>query len=274
MTGLEVVILGSGSSGGVPRGDGDWGWCDPNDPRNRRSRCSMLARLYGPNGVTSVVIDTSPDLRAQAIAAGITHVDGVLYTHDHADQVHGIDDLRVFAIQQRRRIPAWMDAATQRSLHHRFDYIFESHGGYPAIVEGHLIPPHGRVWSVPGPGGDLPVTTFDQQHGLIRSVGYRLGDERTGVVVYSSDVSGLDDAALDAVRGADLWILDALRYTRHPSHAHLDQALYWIARSGVRRAVLTNLHIDMDFGRLTQLLPPGVEVAYDNWRSHISHNIS
>ena len=119
-----------------------------------------------------------------------------------------------------------------------------------------------------------PVTTFDQQHGLIRSVGYRLGDERTGVVVYSSDVSGLDDASLDAVRGADLWILDALRYTRHPSHAHLDQALDWIARSGVLRAVLTNLHIDMDFGRLKQLLPPGVEVAHDNWRSHISHNIS
>ena len=267
---FEVVILGSGSSGGVPRGDGDWGDCDPEEPRNRRTRCSMLARRYGPDGTTSILIDTSPDLRQQALMAGVTHVDGVLYTHDHADQTHGIDDLRVFAIQQRRRIPAWMDAATQRSLHHRFDYIFEAQGGYPAIVEGHLIPPHGHAWSIPGPGGDLPITTFDQQHGLIRSVGYRLGDASSGVVVYSSDVSGLDDAALEAVRDADLWILDALRYTRHPSHAHLDQALDWIARSKVRRAILTNLHIDMDFSRLAHLLPENVTVAQDGWiwRSH------
>lgn len=262
---LEMVILGCGSSGGVPRGDGEWGDCDPAEPKNRRTRCSMLARLHGPDGVTSVLIDTSPDLRAQALAAGITHVDGVLFTHDHADQVHGIDDLRVFAIRSRRRIPAWMDVATHRSLTHRFDYIFESKLGYPAIIEAHHLPPHGQGFVVQGPGGPLPVTTFDQEHGLIRSVGYRLGDATTGVVVYSSDVSGLDQTAMDAVRGADLWILDALRYTRHPSHAHVDQSLDWIAQSAVPHAVLTNLHIDLDYSRLRSETPANVDVAFDGW---------
>jgi phosphoribosyl 1,2-cyclic phosphate phosphodiesterase len=257
---LEVVILGCGSSGGVPRGDGDWGDCDPAEPRNRRTRCSMLARRHGPNGVTSVVIDTSPDFRQQMLAAEVRHVDAVLYTHDHADQTHGIDDLRVFAAHARRRIPAWMDPATQDALTRRFDYIFESHHGYPAIVEAHSIPPHGQPWRIEGAGGAIPVTTFDQIHGPIRSVGYRLGP-----VVYSSDVSDLDAAALDAVRGAELWIIDALRYTPHPTHAHVDQALDWIARSGVPKAVLTNLHIDLDYNQLAQQVPPNVEVAFDGW---------
>jgi len=257
---LEIVILGCGSSGGVPRGDGDWGDCDPCEPRNRRTRCSMLARRHGPDGTTSVLIDTSPDLRQQALAAEIRHVDAVLYTHDHADQTHGIDDLRVFAIHARRRIQAWMDPATHQALTTRFDYIFESHHGYPAILEAQRIPPHGEVWDIDGAGGGIPLVTFDQAHGPIRSVGYRLGP-----VAYSSDVSDLDEAALEAVRGADLWIVDALRYTPHPTHAHVDKALDWIARSGVRRAVLTNLHIDLDYNALSASLPDNVEVAFDGW---------
>lgn len=257
---LEIVILGCGSSGGVPRGDGDWGDCDPAEPRNRRTRCSMLARRHGPAGTTSVLIDTSPDLRQQALAADIRHVDAVLYTHDHADQTHGIDDLRVFAIHARRRILAWMDPATRHALTTRFDYIFESHHGYPAILEAQPIPPHGEAWDIDGAGGGIPVVTFDQAHGPIRSVGYRLGP-----VAYSSDVSDLDEAALEAVRGADLWIVDALRYTPHPTHAHVDKALDWIARSGVRHAVLTNLHIDLDYNVLSASLPDNVEVAFDGW---------
>jgi len=257
---LEIVILGCGSSGGVPRGDGDWGDCDPGEPRNRRTRCSMLARRHGPAGTTSVLIDTSPDLRQQALAAEIRHVDAVLYTHDHADQTHGIDDLRVFAIHARRRIQAWMDPATHHALTTRFDYIFESHHGYPAILAAQRIPPHGQVWGVDGAGGAIPVVTFDQAHGPIRSVGYRLGP-----VAYSSDVSDLDQSALEAVRGADLWIIDALRYTPHPTHAHVDKALDWIARAGVGRAVLTNLHIDLDYNALSASLPDNVEVAFDGW---------
>ncbi len=262
---LEVVVLGCGSSGGVPRGDGDWGDCDPAEPRNRRTRCSMLARLNGPDGVTSVVIDTSPDFRQQMLAADVRHIDAVLYTHDHADQTHGIDDLRVFAAHARRRIPAWMDEATHDALTRRFDYIFESQHGYPAIVEARSIPPHGQTWQVEGPGGAIPVITFDQAHGPIRSVGYRLGP-----IAYSSDVSGLDEAALEAVHGADLWIVDALRYTPHPTHAHVDLALDWIARAGVKKAVLTNLHIDLDYNALARSVPSNVEVAFDGWRGVFS----
>lgn len=261
---LEVVILGCGSSGGVPRGDGDWGACDPAEPRNRRTRCSMLARRTGPDGVTNVLIDTSPDLREQMLASGTTHVDAVLYTHDHADQTHGIDDLRVFAARTRKRIPAWMDAPTHAALSHRFDYIFESKLGYPALLAPRIIPPHGEAWSVEGAGGTISVATFDQAHGPIRSVGYRLGD-----MAYSSDVSNLDEAALDAVRGCQLWIVDALRYTPHPTHAHLDRTLEWIAAAEVERAVLTNLHIDMDYRELSALLPANVEVAHDGWMRRI-----
>jgi phosphoribosyl 1,2-cyclic phosphate phosphodiesterase len=261
---LEITILGSGSSGGVPRGDGDWGVCDPSEPRNRRSRCSMLVRRRGPDGVTSVLIDTSPDLREQMLAARATSVDAVLYTHDHADQTHGIDDLRVFAIRRRQRIPAWMDRATAAALQPRFPYIFESQFGYPALLELNLIPPHGQGWSVGGAGGAIPVVTFDQAHGPIRSVGYRLGD-----VSYSSDVSDLDDAALDAVRGSKVWIVDALRWTPHPTHAHVDKTLDWIARADVERAVLTNLHIDLDYKTLSARVPANVEVAYDGWTASV-----
>lgn len=261
---LEVVILGCGSSGGVPRADGDWGACDPAEPRNRRTRCSMLARKTGPEGITNVLIDTSPDLREQMLASGTTHVDAVLYTHDHADQTHGVDDLRTFAARSRRRIPAWMDAATQASLTHRFDYIFEMKLGYPPLLDARGIPPHGQPWSVEGAGGAVPVVTFDQAHGPIRSVGYRLGD-----MAYSSDVSDLDEAALDAVRGCQLWIVDALRYAPHPTHAHLDRALEWIAAAEVKRAVLTNLHIDMDYRTLSAQLPAHVDVAFDGWTARL-----
>lgn len=261
---LEVTILGCGSSGGVPRGDGDWGACDPSDPRNRRTRCSAWVRRSGPQGTTSVLIDTSPDLREQALSAGIRHVDAVLYTHDHADQTHGIDDLRVFAMRARRRVPAWMDPPTREALTARFGYIFDSVQGYPAIVEALDLPPHGMRWSVDGPGGAIPVLTFDQGHGPIRSVGYRLGP-----ISYSSDVDAMGNDALDAVRGSALWIVDALRFTPHPTHAHLDRALDWIARAEVGRAVLTNLHIDIDHATLTSILPSGVEAAHDGWTASL-----
>lgn len=260
MSGIEVTILGCGSSGGVPRGDGDWGRCDPTDSRNRRTRCSLLVRRFGPGGETVVFIDTSPDLREQALAAGIDHIDAVLYTHDHADQTHGIDDLRVFAIRNRRRIPAWMDIATHAALTERFRYIFDSVQGYPAILEARSVPPFGQSFEVDGAGGSVSVTTFDQAHGPIPAVGYRIGG-----VAYSSDVSHLDDADIEAVRGCDLWIVDALRWTTHPTHAHVDRALDWISRAEVKRAVLTNLHIDLDYKSLSSQLPTGVEVAFDGW---------
>jgi phosphoribosyl 1,2-cyclic phosphate phosphodiesterase len=261
----EVRLLGCGSSGGVPRGDGDWGACDPAEPRNRRTRCSLLLRRRAPEGETIVLVDTSPDLREQMLAARATQVDAVLYTHDHADQTHGIDDLRVFALRRRQRIPAWMDRATRDALTPRFPYIFESSKGYPAIVETRDIPEHGTKWSVDGPGGAIPVTTFDQGHGPIRCVGYRFGP-----VAYSSDVSSLDDRAMEALQGCSLWIVDALRWTRHPTHSHVDRTLEWIARSGVQKALLTNLHLDLDYNVLAAILPENVEVGYDGWATDLS----
>jgi len=262
---LEVVILGCGSSGGVPRGDGDWGACDPDEPKNRRMRCSMLARLTGADCETTALIDTSPDLREQALMAGLKRIDAVLYIDDHADQTHGIDDLRVFVLRNRARIPAWMDPPTRTALESRFPYIFMEQQGYPALLEARDIPPHGMPWAVEGAGGAIPVVTFDQGHGPIRSVGYRLGP-----VSYSSDVDALDDAALEAVRGSELWIVDALRWTPHPTHAHVDRALEWIERTGVPNALLTNLHLDLDYRSLKSRLPAHVDVAHDGWTARFS----
>jgi phosphoribosyl 1,2-cyclic phosphate phosphodiesterase len=265
---LEFTILGCGSSGGVPRADGAWGACDPNDARNRRSRCSLLVRRRsseGPEHETTAIIDTSPDFRLQAAAAGVRRIDAVLFTHDHADQTHGIDDLRAFALRQLQRLVCHMDAATHHTLMRRFGYIFRGEGGYPAICEDQLIPDHGVAWSVDGPSGAIPVTTFDQDHGGVRSVGYRFGP-----VAYSSDVVDLPPEAFEALAGVEVWILDALRYTPHPTHAHLERALEWIARVRPRRAILTNMHIDLDFETVRREIPSGVEPAFDGLRFEIT----
>lgn len=261
MTGtLEVTILGCGSSGGVPRADGDWGICDPAEPKNFRTRCSLLVKRLGEGdtAATTALIDASPELRIQTARAGVKRVDAVLLTHDHADQVHGLDDVRAFYLRQQARIPCWMDAATDATMMRRFGYIFEGEGGYPAICDRHAIPPHGQAWQVDGPSGAIPVTTFDQDHGGVRSVGYRFGG-----VAYSSDVVDLDEAAFAALADLDVWIVDALRRRPHPTHAHLERALEWIARVKPKRAILTNMHIDMDFAQLIAELPAGVEPAYD-----------
>jgi phosphoribosyl 1,2-cyclic phosphate phosphodiesterase len=260
---LEVTVLGCGSSGGVPRADGAWGDCDPQNPRNFRTRCSLLVRRRGtgPEHETTLVVDASPEFRIQAAKAGVRRLDAILLTHDHADQVHGLDDVRAFYLRQASRIPCWMDAPTDRTMMRRFGYIFEGEGGYPAICDRCAIPPHGADWAVEGPSGAIPVLTFDQDHGGVRSVGYRFGG-----VAYSSDVVALDEAAYAALEGLDVWIVDALRRRPHPTHAHLERTLEWIARVRPRRAILTNMHIDMDYDQLVRELPPGVEPAHDGLR--------
>jgi phosphoribosyl 1,2-cyclic phosphate phosphodiesterase len=260
---LEFIILGCGSSGGVPRADGDWGACDSANPKNQRSRCSLLVRRLGEGAETetTAIVDTSPDLRLQTANAGAKRLDAILLTHDHADQVHGIDDVRAFFIRQRAKIGCHMDAATDASMMRRFGYIFEPEGGYPAICTRQPLPTHGERWEVNGPSGAIPVVTFDQDHGGVRSVGYRFGD-----VAYSSDVVHLDDSAFEALAGLDVWIVDALRYRPHPTHAHVELTLEWIARLKPRRAILTNLHIDLDYETLSSELPAGVEVAFDGLR--------
>jgi phosphoribosyl 1,2-cyclic phosphate phosphodiesterase len=260
---LEITILGSGSSGGVPRADGDWGACDPADPKNLRTRCSLLVRRRGKGAEaeTTAIVDTSPDLRLQTATAGAKRLDAILFTHDHADQVHGIDDVRAFFQRQRARIPAFMDATTEASLMRRFGYIFEGEGGYPAICDRHRLPAHGARWAVEGPSGPIPIVTFDQDHGGVRSAGYRFGG-----VAYSSDVVNLDEAAFAALAGVEVWIVDALRWRPHPTHAHVAKSLAWIARVQPKRAILTNLHIDLDYADLSRQLPQGVEVGYDGLR--------
>jgi phosphoribosyl 1,2-cyclic phosphate phosphodiesterase len=258
---LELTILGCGSSGGVPRADGNWGVCDANNPHNRRTRCSLLVRRR-PEGLeeeaTTVVVDTSPEFRQQMAAAGAHRLDAALFTHDHADQCHGIDDLRVFYGTMRRRIPCWMDAHTHANIGRRFHYVFNGELGYPAICDAELIPPHGTRWQINGPSGPIPIVTFDQAHGPIRSVGYRFGD-----VAYSPDLSDIPPDSLAALSGLRLWIVDALRYTPHPTHFTVEEALAWIARLEPERAILTNLHIDLDYAELSARLPENVCVAYD-----------
>jgi phosphoribosyl 1,2-cyclic phosphate phosphodiesterase len=228
-----------------------------------RTRCSLLVRRRGegPDAETTILVDASPDLRLQTALAGTKRLDALLLTHDHADQVHGIDDIRAFFLRQRARIPAFMDAATEASLMRRFGYIFEGEGGYPAICDRHRLPAHGEAWAVEGPSGAIPVVSFDQDHGGVRSVGYRFGD-----VAYSSDVVGLDAAAFQALADLDVWIVDALRWRPHPTHAHVELALEWIAQVRPKRAILTNLHIDLDYSELAAKLPPGVEPAFDGLR--------
>jgi phosphoribosyl 1,2-cyclic phosphate phosphodiesterase len=205
---LKATILGCGTSGGVPRIGNQWGACDPNNPKNRRRRCALLVEREGPGGTTRILVDTPPDLREQLIDAEVGILDGVLYTHEHADHCHGIDDLRMVCYNARRRVDVYHDAVTGRVLRERFAYCFETPEGseYPAVLEGHEIP---------------------------------------------------------HLEGLDIWILDALRYTEHPSHLSVEQALAWIERLKPTRAVLTHMHVDLDYAALADELPDGVEPAYD-----------
>jgi phosphoribosyl 1,2-cyclic phosphate phosphodiesterase len=255
----RLTILGSGSSGGVPRLGNDWGACDPENVKNRRLRCSALVERWGNGGRTAVLIDTGPDIREQLLAMRVEALDGIVYTHDHADHTHGIDDLRVICYRMRRRIDAWADAATQESLLTRFGYCFESPPGrsYPPILNAHLIDPS-VAFTVPGKGGNIDMQPIMQDHGEIPSLGFRFGN-----VAYSPDISGLSDTSVELLQGLDVWIVDALRYIPHPSHFTVKQALEWIDRLKPKRAILTHLHVDLDYDTLRRELPVHVEPAYD-----------
>ena len=258
---LDVTILGSGASGGVPKSDGDWGRCDPLEPRNRRTRCSLAVRRKSSEPYeinTTLVVDLSPEFRQQAVGAELKRIDAVLFSHDHADQTHGIDDIRAFAYRQRSRIPCWAEAETIDSLTGRFSYIFKGVKDYPAIAEFRECPSYGESFEIHGPSGDIPVLGYEMDHGQVRATGYRFGD-----VAYSADVVGLPETSKALLRNLDVFIVDALRYTPHPSHAHLDLALQWIEELKPQRAIVTNLHVDMDYQTLKRTLPAGVEPAYD-----------
>lgn len=259
---FDFTILGCGSSGGVPRPALGWGACDPGNPKNRRRRTSLLVERRGARGVTRILVDTSPDLREQLLSADVDWLHAVLYTHEHADHTHGIDDLRAMFLHQRRKIDVYLDERTSRTMHARFGYCFVTPPGseYPPIVTEHRLVPGQRL-TIDGEGGAISVLPVLQDHGDISSLGFRFGG-----FSYSCDLSGLPEASIAAYAGTDVWVIDALRYRPHPSHLSVEEALAWIDRIKPRRAILTNLHTDLDYEALKAHLPPHVEPAFDGLR--------
>lgn len=246
---ITVTILGCGTSRGVPSIPEDWGDCDPSEPKNRRQRASVM--IQSPT--TTLVIDTTPDFRNQMISAGVTGLDAVLLTHDHADHTHGIDDVRGYSYAKKAQIPVYMNAVTQDVMLSRFGYVFEGKGGYPAICSPQLITAY-----TPFTFGDIEITPFNQTHGRIMSLGFRVGN-----FAYSTDLNALEDAAFAALDGVDVWVVDALRYDTHPTHSHLGQTLDWIEKVAPKQAFLTHMTGDMDYQTLEKALPQGVAPAYD-----------
>jgi len=258
---LRFTILGCGASPGVPRIGNDWGACDPNEPKNMRTRCSLLIERYGDDAerLTRILVDTGPDMRMQMLAARVNFLDAVVYTHSHADHVHGIDDLRAFWQDSRKLVDVYSDSSTKNALDRAFGYCFATAPGsfYPPILKHHLIAA-GQPLTIDGAGGPVTLTPFRQIHGDSDSLGLRVGR-----LAYSCDVSDLPPVSLSALQDLDVWILDALRYKPHPSHFSLADALGWIERTKPRRAILTHLHSDLDYATLKAEAPAGVEPAYD-----------
>ncbi|MBV9430356.1 MAG: MBL fold metallo-hydrolase [Hyphomicrobiales bacterium] len=257
---LRVTILGCGSSGGVPRVGGDWGNCDPRNPKNRRRRCSLLLETGEGDQAVTVLVDTSPDLREQLLDAKVRRLDAIVFTHPHADHTHGVDDIRPLVIAGRARIDAWMDEATAGALKRRFGYIFETPTGsqYPPLLNERRLAKDGPT-IIPGKaGGQLSLTPYRLPHGDIEALGLRIGD-----FAYAPDLNAIPTAVEPMFENLDVLLIDALRYRPHPSHFSLDETLAAIARFEPRRAVLTNMHTDLDYDTLVKMLPPNVLPAFD-----------
>lgn len=258
---IVATIMGCGSSGGVPRIGGNWGVCDPDNPKNRRGRCSLLIEGFSHDSEqpTRIIVDTGCDLREQLLAAEVDRVDAVLYTHEHADHTHGIDDLRVLALNNRKRVDVYFSQEAANRIVPSFAYCFTAPpgSGYPPILNQHIIEA-GEPLTVDGPGGSITVHPFRQDHGEIFSLGFRVHN-----FAYSCDLSGIPPESDAAVSGLDCWVLDALRPDPHPSHLSLSEALQHVERYKPRHAVLTNLHIDLDYNQTDAMTPDHVRPAYD-----------
>jgi len=261
---IIATVLGCGSSGGVPRIGNVWGDCDPAEPRNRRRRCALLIEGWteGSAEPTRILIDTGCDLREQLLDAKVDRVDAVLYTHEHADHTHGIDDLRVLALNSHHRVNVYFSRETGDRLRDAFGYCFAAPAGsdYPPILDAHEIEA-GAALSIDGPGGSIRVDVFSQVHGNIESLGYRVGN-----LAYSCDLSAVPAGSHAAVSGLTVWIIDALRPAPHPSHLSLAEALGLVERFAPAQAVLTNMHIDMDYRTLKSTLPGSIEPGFDGMR--------
>ena len=254
---LRFTVLGSGSSGGVPRLGGIWGDCDPNNPKNRRRRCSLLVEKIHDKATTTILIDTSPDLRDQLLDANVKRLDGVFYTHYHADHIHGIDDLRVVVFNMKERLNVFADKQTKDSLLDRFNYVFNKPetSPYPPILTMNDL---NDSTEIDGPGGSLIIEPFKVNHGSIDSLGFRIEN-----FAYLPDVFDLYDESRKALQDLDYLIIDALRRTPHPSHTHLDKTLKWIEELKPNNAILTNMHIDMDYETLCKETAKNIQPAFD-----------
>lgn len=248
---MRIKILGCGASGGVPLITGEWGGCNPQNPKNRRRRASIAVETDN----TTLLVDTSPDLREQCLTAGIRKINAVLYTHDHADHTHGIDDLRPFLYKQKSLTPLYGNVETINFLKTRFGYAFPTEKIRPEIYRPFVV---GHIIKGPFTIEDIPVTPFVQGHGYTTSIGYRFGK-----VAYSTDVVTLDDAAFETLKGIDTWVVDCIAMDSRPTHSHLAQTLEWIEKVGPRQAYLTHMSHHLDYDKLLSLLPKGVEPAYD-----------
>lgn len=267
---MRFTILGCGSSPGVPRIGNEWGECDPDNPKNRRRRCSMLVQRISKHGTTSVVIDTSPDFRQQMLDANVKRLDGVLYTHSHADHVHGIDDLRGFVILQRERIPIYADDESFERIHSGFQYCFEPPEGsmYPAILKRERLVDFEEV-TINGEGGPITALPIPQVHGPIKSLGFRFSCGGENDVCYSSDISDIGVCSVPRLQYLGTWILDALQYKPHISHFSLEQSLEWIEKIAPKRAILTHMHVPLDYDVVTKITPDHVEPAYDGMQFEV-----
>ncbi|WP_442681395.1 MBL fold metallo-hydrolase [Sphingomonas sp. ASY06-1R] len=248
---MKLTILGCGTSSGVPRIGGDWGACDPSDPRNRRTRAAILVQ----STTTTILVDTGPDMREQLLAANVGVVDAVLWTHEHADHTHGIDDLRQVFHLTHMPVPGYARQRTHDLLETRFGYVFHGRGGYPPTARLHVLDDDIVV-------GDIRVRTVDQPHGGITSAGFRF-DVAQASAAYSTDFHNLTDDMQNLFRGVDLWIVDALRHAPHPTHADLATTLAAVDRVSPKRAILTHMDQSMDYATLAAELPKGVEPGFD-----------
>jgi phosphoribosyl 1,2-cyclic phosphate phosphodiesterase len=257
---MRVTVLGCGPSTGVPVIGGNWGRCDPNNPRNRRRRVSVLVEIGG----VVILIDTSPDLREQLLDAGVSRIDAVVMTHAHADHLHGIDDLRSVNRLMRSAIALYADAPNLAEIENRFGYVFK-----PVEEPGRFYKPTLEPHEIAGPFEirGISVLPFVQDHGFSATLGFRLGG-----FAYSTDVTELDDNAFAALEGIELWIVDCLRREPHPTHSHLAKTLAWIARVRPQRAVLTHMDQSLDYCELRAELPNGVEPGYDGLVIDLAEN--
>lgn len=256
---LTFTLLGCGSSPGTPRPNGDWGACDPKNPKNYRRRAALLIERAENGKKTSVVIDTGPDFREQMVRAKVNHLDGVVYTHSHADHTHGLDDVRTFVIQQQKRMNIYANEATLFRLHEAFGYCFKTPPGsnYPPILNAHEIH-EDQPFEINGEGGAIQFLPHRQVHGDINSLGFRIGN-----VAYCTDVNAFPDETVGRLAGLDVLVIDALQYKPHPSHLSLAESLSWIERLQPKRAILTHMHIPLDYETVMRETPDHVEPGYD-----------